>query len=143
LNESMTIYLKFLWSMRQLVVLMNVLIATLIACGFYLLLFREGMIDGWGWLITIPILILLFIAPPLLTSLVILTDSTRTLKIVFVLLNLLILMICICGIFVDHWVMASEDRPFSLRSFSKMSLILSTPFLVNVMTLSILLLFKR
>ena len=43
----------------------------------------------------------------------------------------------------DHWVMASEDRPFSLRSFSKMSLILSTPFLVNVMTLSILLLFKR
>ena len=139
----MAIYLKLLWTIRKLVGLMNALIAAVIAYGFWLFLSRDGMIDGWGWLMTIPTLALLLIAPPLLTSLAIFTDSSRKLKIAFLMLNVLILVFLICGIFADHWIAASADRPFSIRSFSRMSLILSTPFLINVMTLLALLLPKK
>ena len=124
---------------------MNALIAAVIAYGFWLFLSRDGMIDGWGWLITIPMLALLIIAPPLLTTLAIFTDSARKLKIALLMLNILILILVflICGIFADHWIAASADRPFTIRSFSRMSLILSTPFLINVMTLLALLLPKK
>lgn len=139
----MAIYLKFLWSLKQLAVFMNVLITLLMLYLFWLYLSQGGMTLGWGWLIAIPLVGIFLVGPPLLTTIAIYADGRRGLKMMLLLLNLFILAILFCGLFFDRWDMDPEMPPFTWRSFSKACLILGAPFLINVATLFMLLLSKQ
>lgn len=139
----MAIYLKVLWSLRQLVVLMNALIVLVMVYGFWRFLSQDGMTEGWGWLLAIPMIGLFLIGPPLFTSIAIFTDNTVKLKIIFLLLNLIILIILFAGLFADKWITATNEMSFSIKSLAQTCLLFGAPFLINVMTLSVLLLPKK
>jgi hypothetical protein len=139
----MAIYLKSFELFRKLVILMNVLIAFAMTYGFYRFLSQDGMFDGWSWTYYLPIYTLIFMGAPILMCFALFQNSTKILKVTFLILNLLASIILLSGLFLNSWFMSNPESPFSWRSYIKICLILATPFVVNAMTLSLLLIQRR
>ena len=131
--------MKILELFRKLVLSMNFLIAGAMGYGLCLFFSQDGMFDGWSWLYYLPIYLLIFIGLPILMCISLFRDSSIILKSIFLTLNILAMIALIGGLFVDSWVMSSDELPFSWRSYTKISLIVASPFIANTLTLSLLL----
>ena len=139
----MAFKLDFTKCIRNLTVLMNMAIALLMALGFWIFLTNDGIFTDPSWLIWLPLAALIFIGIPLWITWSLFSDGSQNLRMAFLILNLLAFGLVFTAAFIDQWVTASPDMPFSLHSLGKICLILGTPFLVNIMTLLFLLSRKR
>lgn len=134
----MAIFMKACDVIRKLIISMNLLIVCAMAYGFYLFLSQDGMFDGWEWAYYLPIYSALFIGLPVLMCMSLFKNSSTSLKVVFLALNLVASTILLGSLFVNSWVMAGPEMSFSWRSYIKLCTILVTPFALNAMTLSLL-----
>ena len=128
---------------RYFALLMNISIASLLLFGLWTFLARDDIYADPSWIIWLPIITLLLIGPPLFTTWSIFSDRSRNMRIIFLSLNFISLMLLIASIFADKWITDSVNTPFNWHSLGKLFLILGAPFLVNVVTLVILITNKR
>ena len=128
---------------RYFALLMNISIASLLLVGLCTFLARDDIYADPSWIIWLPIITLLLIGPPLFTTWSIFSDRSRNMRIIFLSLNFISLMLLIASIFADKWITDSVNTPFNWHSLGKLFLILGAPFLVNVVTLVILITNKR
>lgn len=135
----MAFKLDFTSIIRTFAGLMNAGIALLLLIGLWIFLTQDGMHPNLGWLIWVPLLVFLLVGIPSWMTWSFFNDGSQKLRIAFLILNVFAFLLILTGTFADHWVTASRESPFSLRSIAKMCFILGTPFLINTMILIFLL----
>lgn len=128
---------------HKLVISMNLLITCAMAYGFYRFLLQDGIFNSWEWLYYLPIYIFLFIGIPVLMCIALLKNSAIILQSIFLVINLLASIFLLGSLFVDKENISSLDLPLSWRAYSQLCIALAVPFLVNALTLSLLLIQRR
>ena len=131
----MAFKLNFTNVIRNFAACMNIAIALLMIVGLWSFVTQDGMHPNLGWLIWVPLLAFLLIGMPLWITKTLFDDSSRKLRIAFLILNILAFLLMLGGIFADQWITANRESPFSLRSLAKVCTILGAPFLINIMAL--------
>ncbi len=128
---------------HKLVISMNLLITCAMAYGFYRFLSQDGIFSGWEWTYYLPIYFFLFVGIPILMCIALLKNSLIILQAIFFVINLLVTAFLLGSIFVDKGAISSPNLHLSWRSYSQLCLALAVPFLVNALTLSLLLIQRR
>ena len=122
---------------------MNLLITCAMAYGFYRFLSQDGIFSNWEWTYYLPIYFFLFIGIPILMCIALLKNCPIILQAIFFVINLLVTAFLLGSLFVDKGAISNPNLPLSWRAYSQLCLALAVPFLVNALTLSLLLIQRR